>query len=122
MNLEMSQKIQNKEEIRCVMKFYFLKKKNASHSTKKICAVYGCNAVSERTVQEWLARFRQGNFELKDRKRLGGSMVDKDNEIMEIIKQERHISSYNIAKELGIFQQTILNHIEKLGFKKKLDI
>lgn len=118
----MSQKIQNKEEIRCVMKFYFLKKKNASHTTKKICAVYGCNAVSERTVQEWFARFRQGNFELKDRTRSGRPMVDKDNEIMEIIKQDRHISSYDIAKELGISQQTILNHIEKLGYKKKLDI
>jgi len=49
-------------------------------------------------------------------------MSTKDDEIVRIIEQDRHISSYDIAKDLGICQQTVLNHLDKLGYKKKLDI
>lgn len=122
MNLQMSRKIQNKEEIRCIMKFYFLKNKNASYATKKICAVYGSNALSERTVREWFARFRQGNFELNDAPRSGRPIADKDKEILEMVNQNRHISSDHIAKDLGLCHQTVLNHLKKLGYKKKLDV
>ena len=38
---------------------------------KKICAVYGEGAVTDRMCQKWFARFRAGHFPLDDAPRLG---------------------------------------------------
>ena len=43
------------EEISYVMLFYYRKCKNAAEACRKILEVYGKNAVSERTIQEWFA-------------------------------------------------------------------
>jgi len=45
----------------------------------KICAVYGEDAVVEKTVRKWFARFKVGDFNLEDQERLGRpSTTDKD--------------------------------------------
>jgi len=42
---------------------------------------------------------------------------------MEKVEQDRHISGHDIDKELNIDQKTVLNHLEKAGYKKKkLDV
>lgn len=97
----MSETIQNKEEIRYLLKFYFKKRKNATYAVKKICDVYGPDTVSERSAREWFSRFRAGIFEVKDAPRSGRPIADKDDEIVRIIQQDRHISSYDIAKDLA---------------------
>ena len=38
----------------CIMLYYF---KNATEIQKKICAVYGEGAVTDRTYQKWFAKF-----------------------------------------------------------------
>ncbi|GFT15932.1 histone-lysine N-methyltransferase SETMAR [Trichonephila clavipes] len=38
----------------------------------------------------------------------------------EIIEVDRHVSSRSIAQELQIDHKTVLNHLRKVGFKKKL--
>ncbi|XP_046820280.1 histone-lysine N-methyltransferase SETMAR-like [Vespa crabro] len=42
-----------------------------------------------------------------------------DNKIIEV---DRHVSSRSIAQELKIDHKTVLNHLHKVGFKKKLDV
>ena len=48
--------------------------------------------------------------------------AEKRDEILEKIEQDRHISSHDIAYEWNIHHQTVLNHLQKFGFKKKLDV
>lgn len=50
---------------------------------KKLFAVYVEGTLSNRTAQEWFARFRSGNFEVKDATRSGRPMTGKVDEIME---------------------------------------
>ncbi|EFN69608.1 hypothetical protein EAG_10774, partial [Camponotus floridanus] len=57
---------EEKEEIRYILKFYFKKGKNATQAAKKICDVYGHDAVSIRVAQIWFKRFQSGNFNVKD--------------------------------------------------------
>nr|KAF6374252.1 hypothetical protein mPipKuh1_009476 [Pipistrellus kuhlii] len=45
--------------------------KNASQAHKKLCAVYGDEALKEWQCQNWFAKFRSGDFSLKDEKRSG---------------------------------------------------
>ena len=68
------------------------------------------------------ARFRSGNFDVKDVPRSSRPITEKSDEIIEKIEQDRHISSHDIAYELNIHHQTVFNHMQKAGFKKKLNV
>jgi len=48
--------------------------------------VYGENAVSERSTQEWFARFRSGNFDVKDTPRSGRPVTGKVEEILQLVE------------------------------------
>ena len=80
------------EEIRYLMLFYYRKNKNAAESCRKILEVYGKNAVSERATQEWFARFRSGNQDVKDASRPGRPITEKVGEILQRVEQDRHAS------------------------------
>ena len=69
------------EEIRYAMLFYYKKGKNAAKTCRKICEVYGENAVSERRIQEWFTRFRSGNLDVKDAHRSGRPVTEKVDEM-----------------------------------------
>jgi len=56
---------ENKEEIRYILKFYYKKEKNGK-TAKKICDVYGHDAVSVRVAQSWFKRFQSRNFYIKE--------------------------------------------------------
>ena len=59
---------------------------------------------------------------MKDEPRFVWPIAGKNDEILEKIEQDRHISSHDIAYELNIHHQTVLNHLQKVGFRKKLDV
>jgi histone-lysine N-methyltransferase SETMAR len=112
----------SKDEIRHILHFYFLKGKNATKAAEKICSVYGADTVSIRVAQQWFQRFRSGVAEVKDAPRSGRPVVENVDKIMEIVAENRHSSSRSIAEELGIDKKTVLNHLKKAGFIKKLDV
>ena len=37
------------------------------------------------------------------------------------VERDKHVSTVEIARELGI-DKTVLNHLHKAGYKKKLDV
>ncbi|KAJ0171809.1 hypothetical protein K1T71_012572 [Dendrolimus kikuchii] len=99
-----------------------LKANNTTQAAKIICDVYGPNAVSVRVTQIWFKRFQSGNFDIKDARRSGRPVMDKIDAIFEKVEQDRHICSYDVARELGIDHKTVLAHLKKAGYTKKLDI
>ncbi|KAL0852079.1 hypothetical protein ABMA28_000324 [Loxostege sticticalis] len=96
---------ESNEEIRYILKFYYKKDKKAT-------------AVSVRVAQRFKS-FQSGNFDVKDARR---SITDKINAIFEKVEQDRHISSYDVAEELGIDHKTVLAHLKKTKYTKNLDI
>ncbi|GBP43708.1 hypothetical protein EVAR_29689_1 [Eumeta japonica] len=66
-------------------------------------------------------RFQTGNFDVNDEPRSGRPVTDKVDAILENVKQDRHIDSYDIAKELGIDHKTVFIHLKKAEYTKKLD-
>ena len=70
------------DHIRHILLFYFLKGKNAAQARRKLCGVYGDECLSERQCQNWFARFRSGNFDVKDEPRPGREIVEKVDEIL----------------------------------------
>lgn len=112
----------NKEKIRYILQFFFDQRESAAQACEKICAVYGPDALSKTGAKQWFARFRSGNFDVKDAPRSGRPVIEKVEEMLEIVEQNRHVSTVEIAKSLNINRQTVANHLKKAEFKKKLDI
>ena len=59
----------NKEKIRYTLQYHYDKGKNAAQACEKICAIYDENTLSKS--QKWFARFRAGNFDVKNEPRSG---------------------------------------------------
>ncbi|KOC61444.1 hypothetical protein WH47_06301 [Habropoda laboriosa] len=55
---------ENKEHFRQIMLFYFRRGKNAFETCKKICTVYGANAMDDSTWRNRFRKFMEGNFVL----------------------------------------------------------
>ncbi|GFV48376.1 histone-lysine N-methyltransferase SETMAR [Trichonephila clavipes] len=111
-----------KEHFRHILLFYFRKGKNASQAHKKLCAVYGDEALKERQCQNWFAEFRSGDFSLKDEKRFGRPVEVDDDLIKAIIDSDRHSTTREIAEKLHVSHTCIENHLKELGYVQKLDI
>jgi len=88
---------------------------------KKICAIYSEDTLSKSAARKWFARFRAGNFDVKDEPHSGQPITEKSDEIMVKVEHDKHVSTVEIVTELGIDHKTVLNHLYKTGYKKKLD-
>ena len=110
------------EEIRQVILFHYRKGYNASQTCRKICAVYGEDAVTDRTVRNWFEHFRGGNVDVKDLPRSGRPLTEKADEILQLIAIDQHVSYQYIADALGINLQIAWNHLKKAGYTKELDV
>ena len=66
---------------RHILHFYFRKGKNAPQAHRKLCGVYGDECLSERQCQNWFARFRSRNSDVKDELRPDRPIVEKVDEI-----------------------------------------
>ncbi|GFW51551.1 histone-lysine N-methyltransferase SETMAR [Trichonephila clavipes] len=112
----------NKEKIRYILQIFFDKDENASQVAEVKNCVYGDDTVTANYVQFWFRRFHSGIFEVKDPPRTGRSIVENVEKIIEIIEVERHVSRRSNGRELKIDHKTLLNHLRKVEFKKKLDV
>ncbi|GFX86051.1 histone-lysine N-methyltransferase SETMAR [Trichonephila clavipes] len=102
--------------------FFFDKGEYANQAAEIVNGVYGADTVTASYVQFWFRRFRSGIFDVKDTPRTGRPVVKNVDKITEIIEVDRHVSSRSIVQELKIDHKKVLNHLRKVGFKKKLDV
>lgn len=107
---------------RHILLYYFRKGKNASQAHKKLCAVYGNEALKERQCQNWFAKFRSGDFSLKNAQRSGRPVEVDETHIKAIIDSDRHSTTREIAEKLNVSHTCIEKKLKQLGYVKKLDL
>jgi len=100
----------NKEKIRYILQYHYDKGKNAAQACEKICAIYE-DTLSKSTARKWFARFRTGNFDVKNEPRSDRPITEKSDEIMIKVERDKRVSTMEIIRELGIDHKTILNHL-----------
>ncbi|GFT29298.1 histonelysine Nmethyltransferase SETMARlike [Trichonephila clavipes] len=61
-------------------------------------------------------------FDVKEAPRTGRPVVENVDKITKIIEVDRHLGSRSITQHLKIDHKTVLNHLRKVGFKKKLGV
>ncbi|CAK9832788.1 Histone-lysine N-methyltransferase SETMAR [Anthophora retusa] len=107
---------------RHILLYYFRKGKNASQAQKKLCAVYGNEALKERQCRNWFARFRSGDFSLKNAQRSGRPVEVDETHIKAIIDSDRHSITRDIAEKFNVLHTCIEKKLKMLGYVKKLDL
>ncbi|GFU04942.1 mariner Mos1 transposase [Trichonephila clavipes] len=75
----------------------------------------------ELQCQNWFAKFRSGDFSLKDEKRSGRPVEVDDYLIKAIIDSDRHSTTCEIAEKLHVSHTCIENYLKQLGYVQKLD-
>ncbi|EFN81530.1 Histone-lysine N-methyltransferase SETMAR, partial [Harpegnathos saltator] len=99
--------------LRHILLYYFRKGKNASQAHKKLCAVYGNEALKERQCQNWFARFRSGDFSLKNAQRSGRPVEVDETHIKAIIDSDRHRTKRDIAEKLNISHTCVEKNLKR---------
>jgi len=65
-----------------------------------------------------MVRSLSGNFDVKDEPCFGRPITEKSDEIIVKIERDKHVSTVEIARELGVDHKTVLNHLHKAGTKR----
>ncbi|GFX18180.1 histone-lysine N-methyltransferase SETMAR [Trichonephila clavipes] len=92
-----------------------LRCKNAVQAKNKLANVYGDDVLTVSQCQNWLAKFRSGNFDVEDASRSGRPLeVDKDT-IMAFFDANRRITTRDIAERMEgsnvIFHNTVFGFV-----------
>jgi len=101
---------------RHLMLFYFRKGKNTAQTAKKICIVFGNNAVAESLVRKWFTHFRNSNFDLENRERSGRPAVIDDDQILTLIENDPRHTTRDIAEVLHISHISVIRHLKTLRY------
>ncbi|XP_012240641.1 histone-lysine N-methyltransferase SETMAR-like [Bombus impatiens] len=88
----------------------------------KLCAVCGNEALKERRCQNWFAKFRSGDFSLKNAQRSGRPVEADETHIKAVIDSDRHSTTREIAEKLNVSHTCIKKKLKQLGYVKKLDL
>lgn len=113
---------ENKVHFRHILLYYFKKGKRAAEAHRKICGVYGDDALTERAAQKWFAKFRSGDTSLEDGPRSGRPTEVDSNDIKALVEQDRTIKVREIAETLKIGYGTVQRHLQQLGYVSRLDV
>uniref|UniRef100_A0A0N5BQJ2 HTH_Tnp_IS630 domain-containing protein n=1 Tax=Strongyloides papillosus TaxID=174720 RepID=A0A0N5BQJ2_STREA len=79
----------------------------------------GEGSTFKRTVRWWFVKFQEGNFDLNDEEGRGRAIITNTEDLKEIVESNPKQSQRDMAKELGVSQQNVCNHLKLLGKTKK---
>ena len=93
---------ENKPRFWHIMLYDVKKGKTTTEMRKKVCAVYGEGAVTDRTCQKWFAKFHAGHFSLDDAPPSGTPVVADSGQIETLIENNQYFTMREIADILKI--------------------
>ena len=107
---------------RHIMLFSYREGISAAQTTRRICAVYGENAVHKSTVEKRFARFKAGNFNLEDEPRSGRPNVVETDEVISLVTSNPGLTIKEIEDVTGVSHGTVWNRLHDAGFSCKRNI
>ncbi|XP_025264338.1 histone-lysine N-methyltransferase SETMAR-like [Camponotus floridanus] len=110
------------EHIRHILLYYFKKGKKATEAREELRQVYGRNVIEKRQCQNWFARFRGGDFSVKDAHRSGRPSEIDDDKIKALVQANKHSTVRELATALKVSIGSVHGHLKSLGFVKKLNV
>ena len=94
-------------------------KKSAAEAHRMLLNTYCEAVISERTCREWFQRFKNGDFDIKDRHSDGRKKVFENTELEALLDQDSCQSQEELARSLGVTQQAISKRLKAIGMIQK---
>lgn len=110
------------EHYRHIMRYYFHEGLNAAETAHRICTVYGPDALKERVVRKWFARFRAENFSVKDANRSGRPHTVDTDEIITLVNANSHLTVEEIRKIVNVSHGSVVKHLRDAGYVSRADV
>ncbi|GBP41296.1 Mariner Mos1 transposase [Eumeta japonica] len=101
----------NKRNLRELLIYFFNLKKPAAEAHRLLIEAYKEAALSKKTCGEWFQKFKNGDFDVKNKERSGRPKISKDAELEEDSSQTQK----ELALTLEITQQAISHRLKSLG-------
>lgn len=106
-----------KLQFRHILLFYYRKSKNAVQARNKLTDLYGEDVSTVRQCQNWFAKFRPVNFDVKGAPRSGRPVKTDKDTIKALVDANRRITTF-----ICLSNSTVFDHLKGLGLTSKLDI
>ncbi|XP_045454794.1 histone-lysine N-methyltransferase SETMAR-like [Melitaea cinxia] len=108
-------------KIRVIMEYEFRRGSKAAEAARHINDVYGMNTTNDRTTRYWFARFRSGNFNLRNEPRGRPKMLVDYDELKAIVEADDSQTTAELAAAFKVTTKTRLAYLHQIGKVKKLD-
>ena len=114
----MSDFVPNNRHLREVLLFFFHSKKTVAEAHRELQKVYGDAVLSKTTCRDWFRRFKDGDFDIDDRKREGRPKTFEDTDL-EALLDEDPCQTQEEPSSLEVTRQTISKRLHALGMIQK---
>ncbi|KOC64863.1 Histone-lysine N-methyltransferase SETMAR, partial [Habropoda laboriosa] len=79
-----------------------------------ICVVYGEGAIGERTARDWYAKFKNGNFDLKDAPRSGRPVQFDEERLNQLLHENSRQTTRELAEKMECSHTAMLHSMGKV--------
>ena len=107
--------VETNVHFRHLLLFAFNQCFNASKAARDICAVYGENDIAERTARDWYAKFKRGNFDLKEAPRSGRPIKFDEERLNQFLHEDSRQTTRELAEKMECSHTAIEKHVHFMG-------
>ena len=111
--------VETNVHFRHLLLFAFNQGFNASKAARDICAMYGENAIAERTARDWYAKFERENFHLKDAPHSGRPIELDEERLNQFLHEDSRQTTRELAEKMECSHTAIEKHLHSMGKVQK---
>ncbi|XP_065658602.1 histone-lysine N-methyltransferase SETMAR-like [Hydra vulgaris] len=105
----------DREDIRKLIYYGWKRGLDTSDINKKINETLGNGVVSLRTCANWVLKFREGVYDVKDDERIGRPSLELDQKVDVILQENRHATTRFIAEHLHVSHTAVRKNLLQMG-------
>lgn len=99
--------------------FVFNQGSKAVKATRDICAMYGEDAIAERTTHDWYAKLKNGNFDLKDEPCSGHPAEFNEEQLNQLLHKNSCQMTQEPEEKMECSDTAIEKHLHSMGKVQK---